>query len=68
MRSIRRVLAVVGLVGLGGLASSAGANPNQLDGMAVVGEAPVITLLNVMAPPELAGAPCTVLSGPQPFV
>jgi hypothetical protein len=64
MRSVQKVLAVVGLVGLGVGASSAVAVPNQLDSLEIAHQDPMLTVLAIGAPVELAGAPCMILEGP----
>jgi len=65
MSIARKVFATLGLVGLGVAATSAAALPNQLDGFSIVHEFPLMTVLDIEAPIELAGAPCTILSGPE---
>lgn len=64
MRMVRNVLATLGLVGLGAAATSAIGLPNQLDAFVLVHQDPMVTMLDVVAPPELAGAVCTILDGP----
>ena len=65
MSFARKVFATLGLAGLGVAATSAVAVQNQLDGFTIVNQFPLTTILDVQAPIELAGAPCTVLSGPE---
>lgn len=64
MTTVRKLVATLGLVGLGAAATSAVGLPNQLDAFALVHQDPALTMLDVVAPPELAGAVCTILDGP----
>ena len=65
MSFARKVFATLGLAGLAVAATSAVAVENQLDGASIVNEFPMMTILEIQAPIELAGAPCTILSGPE---
>jgi hypothetical protein len=52
----------LGLAGAAGLAATAAATPNQLDDFYRVAEMQGTTVLDVVASPELAGAPCQIMN------